>query len=94
VPEKVENVAVKLRVIDDSYAASRDIGRWLIPFMVSTVCLLGFLAMRRWSVYLYGILILAQIAGAALPGGPISVTAVCVQGLLWLLGAAHLARMR
>ena len=94
VPQHAGQFEITLRAIDDSYTASRDIGRWIIPFVVSTVCLLGFLAMRRWSVYVYGLALVVQAAGLSLLAWPISMTALGVQGLLWLLGAAHLGRMR
>lgn len=93
-PQKAGQFPLTLRVIDDTYAASRDILRWIIPFVVTTVCLLGFLAMRRWSVYGYGLLIVSQAAGAFALALPVSLAALGLQVVLWLLGAAHLGKMR
>jgi hypothetical protein len=94
VPAQAGQFPLALRVVDDSYAASRDITRWIIPFVVSAACLLGFLAMRRWSVYVYGSLVAIQAAGALALALPVSMTALGVQVLLCLLGAAHLGKMR
>jgi hypothetical protein len=93
-PQKAGRFTLTLRVVDDSYAASRDIAQWVLPFLVTTVCLLGFLAMRRWSVYAYALLIVLQAVGALLLAVPVATTALGVQALLWVLGAAHLSRMR
>ena len=92
-PEQAGGFPVTLRVVDSSYAASRDIIPWVAPFVVTGVCLLGFLGMRRWSACVYAFLILLQIALSFYPGLPVSVWALALQGLLWLLGVLHWGRM-
>lgn len=93
-PEAVGNFPLTIRVIDDSYVASRDIVPWIIPLVVTAVGLLGFVNMRKRGVLLYGLLIVLQ-AGCALAALlPISITALGLQIVLWLVGAAHLGRMQ
>lgn len=86
---------VELRVTDSAYRALDDVAPWLVPFAVAAICLLGFWNMRRWSVPVFALLILVQIA-LGLSGAawyPFSATAVVLQGMVWLVGAAHFARM-
>lgn len=103
-PRKAGQFPVTIRLVDDAYASSRDIGRWIAPFVVTAVCLLGFLSMRRWSVHLYAVLIVLQVGStcaapliAPLLGGfapTVSMTAVVLQVILWAVGVAHLGKMR
>lgn len=93
-PEKAGLFPVTIRVVDDQYASSRDIGRWIAPFVVTAICLLGFLSMRKWSVYLYAALIVVQVAGALALSWPVSHTALGLQAILWMVGVAHLGKMR
>ena len=93
-PREAGAFPVTLRVMDDYYESSRDIARWIAPFVVTAVCLLGFLDMRRWSVYVFAALIALQAVGALGLRWPISTTALGVQVVLWLVGLAHVARMR
>ena len=79
---------------DDAYRASREIGRWVIPFAVTTICLLGFLAMRKWSVYVYALSIVLQALSLFAWAAPVSTTALVIQAVLWLFGAAHWGKMR
>ena len=86
---------VELRVTDSAYRAMDDVAPWLVPFGAASICLLGFWNMRRWSVPVFALLILVQIA-LGLSGAawyPFSATAVVLQGMVWLVGAAHFARM-
>lgn len=92
-PQRTGHFPVTIRAVDDSYAPSRTIGRWVIPFAVTAACLLGFLSMRRWSVYAYGLLIVLQGVLAVVIALPTAGTALGLQAGLWLLGAAHLRKM-
>jgi hypothetical protein len=93
-PQQAGQFPVTIRVVDDEYASSRDIGRWIAPFAVTAVCLLGFLSMRKWSVYLYAVLIVVQVAGAFAVALPVSHTALGLQAVLCVIGVAHLGKMR
>ena len=93
-PEKAGQFPVTIRVVDDHYASSQDIARWIAPFAVTAICLLGFLSMRKWSVYTYAVLIALQAAGALVLALPLSATALGLQALLWVIGAAHVGKMR
>jgi hypothetical protein len=94
IPRQAGQFPVTIRVVDDEYASSRDIGRWIAPFVVTAICLLGFLSMRKWSVYLYAALIVLQVAGAFALSLPISHTALGLQAILCVVGATHLGKMR
>ncbi|MBU0639985.1 MAG: Ig domain-containing protein [Planctomycetes bacterium] len=93
-PQKAGEYPVTIRVIDDTYAASRDVVPWLIPFVVTALCLLGYVGMRRWSVLLYGLVIIVQVVLAVAGVLPSSTTALGIQIGLWLVGAPHLPKMR
>jgi hypothetical protein len=93
-PKKAGQFPVTIRVVDDHYTSARDIVRWIIPFVVTAICLLGFLSMRRWSVYTYAALIALQAAGALVLALPLSATALGLQALLWVIGVAHVGKMR
>lgn len=93
-PRKAGAFPVTIRVIDDRYAASRDIVPWIIPILATAVCLLGFVSMRRWGVFLYAVLIVLQVGFGLAAVLPLSVTALGLQVVLWLAGAAHLGKMR
>jgi hypothetical protein len=93
-PEKAGQFPLTIRVVDDHYASSRDIARWIAPFALTALCLLGFLSMRKWSIYAYALLIVGQAAAAVALALPISVTALSLQALLWLCGVAHMGKMR
>jgi hypothetical protein len=93
-PTKAGDFPVSIRMIDDYYSAARDITHWIAPFAATTLCLLGFLGMRKWSVYAYGALIALQAAGVFVFALPIAATALVPQAFLWLVGAAHLGKMR
>lgn len=79
---------------EPGYSATRDIVPWIIPFLVAAGCLLAVLNMRRWAVLLFGGLIATQIIVAAATRVPISMTAVGIEIVLWLVGAAHWGKMR
>ena len=93
-PEQAGYFPLTIRVVDDSYAASRDIVRWIVPFVVTAICLLGFVGMRRRNVYAFALLIAAQSGLGAAGILPISIMAIGWQALLWLVGVAHVGRMR
>lgn len=112
-PKKAGLFPVTIRVEDSAYSSARDIQHWIVPFLTTAVCLLGFLAMRRWSVWAFGALIGLQAAALA-PGAlaattavlgqhvaegiaallPVAHTALGLQALLWLVGLAHVGKMR
>ncbi len=92
-PEEAGYYALTLRVIDDHYAASRDIVPWILPILATAVCLLGFVSMRKWGVLLYAVLIVLQVGCAVVAVLPISIIALGLQIFLWLVGAAHLGKM-
>ncbi|UCG16115.1 MAG: putative Ig domain-containing protein [Phycisphaerales bacterium] len=83
---------VILKVSDCSYDHWDDIRPWLIPFLVTSVCLLGYWNMRKWGVYLYGPLILLQCVAAA-SGVSIAVSALGLQAIVWITGAVHVRKM-
>ncbi len=93
-PQQAGHFPMTIRVVDDSYAASRDIVRWIVPFAVTAACLLGFVSMRKRSVYAYAVLIGAQIGLGAAGFLPTSVIAVGWQIALWAIGVAHIGQMR
>jgi hypothetical protein len=93
-PRKAGQFPVTIRVVDDHYTSSRDIVRWIIPFLVTAICLLGFLSMRKWSVYTYAVLIALQAAGALVLALPLSATALGLQTLMWVIGLAQVGKMR
>ena len=85
---------LEFRVTDAAYSPAKDIWPWAAPFAATTICLLGFWNMRRWSVPVYAALILVQVVlGVAFAWYPLSVTAVALQALVWGVGAAHWSRM-
>jgi hypothetical protein len=93
-PEQAGHFPLTIRVVDDSYAASRDIVCWIAPFVVTAACLLGFVSMRKRSVYAYAVLIGAQIGLGAAGVLPTSVIAIGWQIVLWAIGLAHIGQMR
>jgi hypothetical protein len=93
-PRKAGPFPVTIRVVDDRYASSRTLARWIAPLVVTAVCLLGFLSMRRWSVGVYAVLIGLQAVGGFVAALPVSAAALGLQAILCLVGAAHLGKMR
>lgn len=91
--EKTVHCPVILNVQDDSYSHWDDIDPWIVPLLGTAVCLLGYWNMRKWSVFAYAILILLQGICAVTGALPIATTALMLQGLLWLMGAAYVRRM-
>ncbi|MHC4609892.1 MAG: Ig domain-containing protein, partial [Planctomycetota bacterium] len=86
---------LEFRVTDAAYSPYEDVTPWILPFAATTVCLLGFWNMRRWSVVLYALLIAGQpLVGWMAAGYPLSTSAVCLQALLWGVGVAYWQRMR
>lgn len=80
---------VAVRVVDSSYSASQDIWPWVLPVLTTAVCLLGYWSMRLWGVVLLGAVIVAELALRGTGLAPISTTAVCLQGVLLVLGLRH-----
>ncbi len=72
------------------YEAGQHINGWIVPFLGTAVCLLGFWNMRRWGVLSLAALIVVEVAACfvfhALPLSPV---ALGIQALLLLVGAAH-----
>ena len=93
-PTTAGTFPIMIRVVDHHYRASQDILPWVIPFVATGVCLLGYWNMRRWGVYLYGSAIGLQLILWLSVGLPIAVTAVLLQGVLCFVGLMHLGRMR
>jgi len=93
-PQTAGSFPLSIRVADRSYVAARDVEPWIIPAVVTAICLVGLLDMRRWAVGAYGVLILAQ--GALLAAGllPISSAGWAIEVALCGLGAAYIGRMR
>ena len=86
--------AIEFRVTDAAYSPAKDIWPWAAPFAATTISLLGFWSMRRWSVPAYAGLILLQVLlGLGVAGYPLSITAIILQTLVWGVGAVHWARM-
>ncbi|HRX83958.1 MAG TPA: hypothetical protein P5572_02950 [Phycisphaerae bacterium] len=81
-------------VVDSSYTAGDDIRPWVFPFLATAVSLLGYWNMRRWGVILLGVLIAAQVVCILEPLVPVSVTAVVLEFLIWVVGLANYGRMR
>lgn len=93
-PAKAGGKPVVLRVADQSYAASHSIEPWIIPVILTAICLIGFLQMRRGSVPLYAVAIIAQAVALVMALVPISPIALGFQVPLWLIGAAHYKAMQ
>jgi hypothetical protein len=88
----IHPLMVSLR--DGSYDASQDILPWAIPIGVTSLCLLGYWNMRKWSVYLFGPLILAQVVVFVLSLTPVATTGLVLQAGLWVVGFVHLDKMK
>lgn len=94
VPSIVRILNALHRDVAEGYSAAQDIAPWVVPYLVSAVCLLGYWNMRKWSVFLYMFAVAAQ-GGLSLTGiASISMTALMSQVLLCLVGLAHLSKMR
>jgi hypothetical protein len=93
-PTEAGAFAVTIRAIDSSYTPSQDIVPWIIPLLVTAVCLLAVLNMRKWAVMAFGALIVLQGLLLLAASIPISLVALVIQLLLWLVGAAHWGEMR
>ncbi len=81
------------RLIDSEYNWTQDVVPWVIPFVVTAVCLLGFWNMRRWGVALYVPCIVGEIIVAAVGLLPIAIIAIVLQSLISLVGIANYGRM-
>ncbi len=81
---------VTVRLTDSSYAASRVIAPWLVPFAVAGVCLLGYWNMQRWAVVAWTAALVGQIVAGAVGWLPISIAALGLQAGYCLLGFACL----
>jgi hypothetical protein len=91
-PSTVKILAA-LHMDQPGYIAAQDTVPWIIPFVVTAVALLGVLDMRKWGVVAFGGLIALQLVLLVVTNVPISVVAVAIQGLLWLVGAVDWGKM-
>jgi hypothetical protein len=84
-----------IQVHDASYAPSQDINPWIVPFLCTAICLLGYWNMRQWGVYVFALLILVQFVFkfSAAETVPIAAPALAIQIVLWFVGAVQLRRM-
>ncbi len=93
-PTTAGTFPIMIRVVDHHYRASQDILPWVMPFVATGICLLGYWNMRKWGVYLYASTIALQLILWLSVGLPIAATAVALQGVLCFIGLMHLGRMR
>ncbi len=93
-PTTAGTFPIMIRVVDHHYRASQDILPWVMPFVATGICLLGYWNMRKWGVYLYAASIALQLILWLSVGLPIAATAVVLQGVLYFVGLMHLGRMR
>ena len=93
-PTTAGTFPIMIRVVDHHYRASQDILPWVMPFVATGICLLGYWNMRKWGVYLYASAIALQLILWLSVGLPITATAVALQGVLCFIGLVHLGRMR
>jgi len=96
--EVIEPVAglypLRFRVFDASFSPWSHIGGWIVPFACTSICLLGYWSMRRWSVVLYGVLIVAQcVIGVATAWLPFTWGAIVVQLIVLGVGVANYGKM-
>lgn len=96
IPEKdaARSYPLTVRVVDRTYSPAGHLAPWGAPFVVTAACLLGFWNMRRWCVWLYGVLILGQLAVGFLAPDllPLSWLACLLQVLIF--GVAFTAARR
>ncbi len=87
-----------VRVFDNAYTPFAHIAPWIAPFAATAVCLLGFWNMRRWSVMLFAVLILAQlvmgVADVWHTWLPLNITGLILQTLVFATGARSFTTMR
>ena len=83
-----------VRVVDTSYSPWEHVSHWIIPFVVTAICLIGFWNMWPWSIWLYGLLILAQLGlGMVAPSRvPPNLLACLLEAVIFGVGASSLAR--
>ncbi len=81
-------------VNDSAYSPYHNIAPWLVPFVATAGCLLGYWNMRRWGVILYGALILGQLGVGGMTEYPLSWIAIVLQVLVFLVGAGYFKRMQ
>ena len=93
-PTTAGTFPIMIRVVDHHYKASQDILPWVVPFVATGICLLGYWNMRKWGVYLYASVIALQLILWLAAVLPIAATAVMLQGVLYLVGLMYLGRMR
>ncbi|MCH8808074.1 MAG: putative Ig domain-containing protein [Planctomycetes bacterium] len=94
-PAVAGSTVLRIRVLDNSYEAMHDTMPWMIPALVTAVCLIGYLQMRRVNVLVYGVLIAVQgvVFVFAFTWLPISGAALVVQAVLWAVGALNRSKM-
>ncbi len=80
--------------VAEGYSAAQDIAPWIVPYLVSAVCLLGYWNMRKWSVCLYVLAVAAQGMLWLTGTMSISMTTLVFQVLLCIVGLTHFSKMR
>lgn len=81
-------------VTDSAYSPYNNIAPWMVPFVATAGCLLGYWNMRRWGVILYGALILSQLGAGLITEYPLNWIAIVLQVLVFLVGAGYFKRMQ
>lgn len=76
-----------------NYTATQDILPWVVPFMGTAVCLVGFWDMHRWGVWTLGLLIAAEVVANLTVGIPVTWVGLVLQGVLLCLGLAYYKKM-
>ncbi|MCG8404017.1 MAG: Ig domain-containing protein [Phycisphaerales bacterium] len=85
---------LRVRVTDASYSPWVDISPWVLPFVATSICLLGYWNMQRWSVVLLGLAVLAQIGLAVASLLSVSTAAVVLQLCVLAVGTRAFPKMR
>ncbi len=78
----------------ESYSAAQDVVPWVLPFVVTAVCLVGFWNMRKWSVHLYTPAVALQGLLWNTGAVPIATTALILQIVICFMGVAYLSKMQ
>lgn len=109
-PESAGWYPIRMQVSDSSYTPAEHTAPWIVPFLVTSVCLLGYWNMRRRSVVAFGALIAAQVVIGLYPDPvlsianhipwcsmtsyPFHVVVIAPQLILLGIGVANYRRMR
>lgn len=93
-PKQPDSGVVALRVADLSYQPIQTLLPWVVPALVTAVCLVGYLQMQREAVVLFGLALAGQAAVWWLGLWPLSPAGLAIEAALWLMGAVHYRNMR